>query len=73
MTKQLTLRETQVLNLIVNAKSRKIIADELNISINTLDKHIYHIHMKTNTHSIGELILWYLKSGKMASASLPLP
>ena len=58
----ITKREKQILNLISQAKNRRVIALELNISINTLDKHLHHIHIKTNTRSSSELILWILSN-----------
>ena len=41
-----------------------IAALELNISINTLDKHLHHIHIKTKTSSNSELILWIIMNMK---------
>ena len=57
---KITSREIQVLALIIQAKNRKRIAQELKISINTLDKHLHHIHIKTNTSTNSELILWII-------------
>ncbi|MBL0053933.1 MAG: hypothetical protein IPP29_21785 [Bacteroidetes bacterium] len=58
-----TKREMDIINEIKKAKSRKIIADALCISINTLDKHLHSIHLKTKTHSVAELMNW-LYNGK---------
>ena len=55
---KLSAREREVIALVVQAKSRKIIASDLNISIHTVDTHLRHIHLKTNTHSLSELLIW---------------
>ncbi len=55
---KLSAREREVIALVAQAKSRKIIASDLNISIHTVDTHLRHIHLKTNTHSLSELIIW---------------
>ena len=57
---KLSVREKEVIKLVAEAKSRKIIACELNISIHTVDTHLRHIHLKTNTHSLSELLIWAL-------------
>lgn len=54
----LTKREREIIFLITKALCRKNIAKNLNISLHTVDTHIRHIHLKTNTHSIAELIVW---------------
>lgn len=56
--KILTKREKQIVSLIIAAKCRKNIARDLNISIHTVDTHLRHIHLKTNTHSIAEIMVW---------------
>jgi len=57
---KLSVREKEIIQLVSNAKCRKTIANELNISIHTVDTHLRHIHLKTNTHSFTELIIWAL-------------
>ena len=57
---KLTKREIEVVQLIAQGKDRKKIADELNVSIHTVDTHIRHIHVKTNTHSLTEVMVWSL-------------
>lgn len=59
----LSLKETEVVRLVAQAKCRKTIARELNMSIHTVDTHLRHIHLKTNTHSLPELIVWALNAG----------
>ncbi len=50
--------------MVAEAKSRKTIASELKISIHTVDTHIRHIHLKTNTHSLPELVIWAMNGRK---------
>lgn len=58
---RLNARETQVVNLIVNGKSYKIVADELGISINTVRTYIKSIYKKLNINSNMELANIYLR------------
>jgi DNA-binding CsgD family transcriptional regulator len=58
----LSKREKEIISLIIKADCRKTIAQKLNISLHTVDAHIRHIHIKTGTHSIPELIVWTLRS-----------
>jgi DNA-binding CsgD family transcriptional regulator len=57
---KLSSRETVILRLVAQAKCRKTIANELKMSIHTVDTHLRHIHLKTNTHSLPELVIWAL-------------
>ena len=51
---QLTKREKEIVRLIKEASSRKMIADALGISIRTVDTHLKNVHLKTNTsNSVG--------------------
>lgn len=52
----LTKRELEVVKILVNGKSTKENADELNISIYTLETHKKNIFRKLEINSIGELI-----------------
>jgi DNA-binding NarL/FixJ family response regulator len=55
---KLSVREKVIVTLVKQAKCRKIIASELKMSIHTVDTHLRHIHLKTNTHSLPELMIW---------------
>lgn len=57
---KLSTREITIIKLVAQAKCRKHIAEELNLSIHTVDTHLRHIHLKTNTHSLPELMRWAL-------------
>jgi len=62
-----TSREKEIINLITQAKCRKTIAHELDISIHTIDAHLRNIYLKTRTHSMLELFVWIMKDRKMFS------
>lgn len=53
---QLTPRESQVLHLLIQGKSNKIIAFELCISQRTVENHRARLMMKTKAESVAELI-----------------
>ena len=62
-----TNREKEIINLIIQAKCRKTIANDLNISIHTIDAHLRNIYLKTRTHSMLELFVWIMKERKNQS------
>lgn len=47
----LTVRETEITALVLDGKSNESIAEELNITVNTLKKHLQHIYRKTGVTS----------------------
>ncbi len=59
---KLSVREKEVVQMVTQAKCRKVIASELKISVHTVDTHLRHIHLKTKTHSLTELIVWALNN-----------
>lgn len=60
MKKQIhfTPRELEVLELISLGKQRKFIAEKLGIKIPTVADHIHNLHVKTDTHLWGELVVF---------------
>ena len=52
----LTKREVEVLRLITMGKSNRVIAEELVLSINTVERHVSHIYNKTGAESRVELV-----------------
>ncbi|MEO8146037.1 MAG: response regulator transcription factor [Bacteroidia bacterium] len=52
----LSSREKDVLQLLVKGKSYKMIADELNISYETVHSHIRRIYQKLQVNSVGEAV-----------------
>ncbi|MBM3128226.1 MAG: helix-turn-helix transcriptional regulator [Chloroflexi bacterium] len=51
----LTAREMQVAHLVVQGKRNAEIAEELTISVHTVESHLKHIYAKLGVHSRGEL------------------
>jgi DNA-binding NarL/FixJ family response regulator len=51
----LTPRESEVLDSLVNGKTNKEVACELNISIHTVDTHRSRVMRKLNVHSLMDL------------------
>ncbi len=58
----LSKRETELLTLLVNGYSHKMIAAELFISINTVNNHIKKIYEKLHVHSVSEAVATALKN-----------
>lgn len=58
---ELTEKEREVVQLILNGKSNQEIADELFISINTTKTHVTRILKKENVRNRSELIIKKLK------------
>jgi DNA-binding NarL/FixJ family response regulator len=59
----LTARERELLQLIVELKPTREIADLLGVSAHTVDKHRGNLMQKLNVHSIPELILYAVRRG----------
>jgi DNA-binding NarL/FixJ family response regulator len=51
----LTSREREILERLITGRASKEIANELNISVNTVDTHRARIMQKLNVHSLAEL------------------
>lgn len=52
----LSVREYDVLNLLVKGKSYKMIASELNVSYETVHSHIKKLYQKLQVNSVGEAL-----------------
>jgi DNA-binding NarL/FixJ family response regulator len=59
---QLTKREKEVLELLAEGLSYKMVADKLFLSFNTVNTHIKHIYDKLHVSSLGEAIAFYYKN-----------
>ena len=59
----LTPREREILQLLVELKSNKEIAQHLNLSLYTVETHRRNLHEKLNLHSLPELILYAVRKG----------
>jgi DNA-binding NarL/FixJ family response regulator len=58
----LTERESQVLNLLADGLSYKMIADKLSLSFHTVNTHAKNIYEKLHVASLGEAIAFYYKN-----------
>jgi DNA-binding NarL/FixJ family response regulator len=59
----LTHREKEVLQLLAEGKSTKLIASNLNISVKTVETHRLQIMAKLDIHSIAELTKYAIREG----------
>ena len=62
-TKELTKREDEVLALIAQGKSLKIIAEELFISLKTVETHKMHIYAKLGITNSAQLVRFAIENG----------
>jgi DNA-binding NarL/FixJ family response regulator len=58
----LTQKESEVLSLLAEGNSYKMVADKLNISYSTVNSHIKKIYEKLHVHSLGEAVAMALKN-----------
>ncbi len=58
----LTVRETEVLNLLAEGLSYKMVADKLSLSFHTVSTHTKNIYEKLHVASLGEAIAFYYKN-----------
>jgi DNA-binding NarL/FixJ family response regulator len=59
----LSVREKEIMNLLVSGKTNRQIADLLHVSPATAETHRTNIFSKLNVHSIPELILYAVRKG----------
>ncbi len=59
----LTLREKEVMQLLVSGKSNREVADLLFVSPSTIETHRNNVLQKLNLHSLPELILYAVRKG----------
>lgn len=59
----LSSREREILQLLVELKTNKEIAQLLHLSLYTVETHRRNIHEKLNLHSLPELILYAVRKG----------
>ena len=64
----LSSREVEVLQLIAESKANKEIADELSISIKTVEKHRQHLMEKLNIHNTAGLTRYAISKGIVESS-----
>jgi DNA-binding NarL/FixJ family response regulator len=59
----LSVREKEILLLLASGKSNRDIADQLHISVATVETHRNNIFQKLNLHNLAELILYSVRKG----------
>ncbi len=64
----LSTREIEVLQLIAEGKANKQVADELNISIKTVEKHRQNLMEKLNIHDTASLTRYAISAGIIESS-----
>jgi DNA-binding NarL/FixJ family response regulator len=72
-TPRLTTRETEVLRLIAAGHANKQIADSLNISIKTVEKHRQQMMAKLNIHEVATLTRYAISKGLVADPAVNQP
>jgi DNA-binding NarL/FixJ family response regulator len=60
---RLTTRELEILQLIVDGKSNKTIADDLGLSVNTVSVHRANIMDALGIHKTAELVVYAIRNG----------
>lgn len=59
----LTLREKEILQLLVAGQNNREVADKLNVSVATVETHRNNIFQKLHVHNLPELILYAVRKG----------
>lgn len=67
----LSLREKEILNLLVTGKSNRDVAEMLHLSISTVETHRSNIFQKLQIRSLPELILYAVRKGLISQEAFP--
>ena len=67
---KLTTQEYIVLALLVRGKRNARIADELSISVRTVENHLYHIFDKLGVSSRTEAVVHAIRTGLLADSEM---
>ena len=59
----LSVREKEILQVLASGKSNREVADLLNISTSTVEKHRDNVYQKLHLNNLGELILYAVRKG----------
>jgi DNA-binding NarL/FixJ family response regulator len=59
----LSVREKEILLLLASGKSNRDIADQLHISVSTVETHRNNVFQKLSLHNLAELILYAVRKG----------
>lgn len=61
-TEQVSIREREILQLLAEGYSNREIADQLNLSLKTIETHRFNIMRKLGLHSIADLVLYAVRN-----------
>jgi len=67
----LSLREKEILYLLVTGQSNRDIAEQLHLSVSTVETHRSNIFQKLQVRSLPELILYAVRKGLAAQDGFP--
>lgn len=73
VSQALTPREREVLQLVAEGRANKQIADDLGISIKTVEKHRDHLMQKLEIHDTAGLTRYAISAGVIESPGRPIP
>src|SRR5665213_3348467 len=59
----LSVREKEILQLLASGKSNRDIAEQLHISVSTVETHRNNVFQKLHLHNLAELILYAVRKG----------
>jgi len=59
---QVSIREREILQLLAEGYSNREIADQLNLSLKTIETHRFNIMRKLGLHSIADLVLYAVRN-----------
>jgi DNA-binding NarL/FixJ family response regulator len=68
-TARLSVREEQILQLLSQGYSNKLIADKLKLSVDTVCSHLKHVYSKMHVSSRTEAVVRYISSKSQDSSS----
>ena len=63
MTKELSIRETQILRLIAEGRENREVAQALGISVRTVEAHRARIMLKLDLESVTGLVRYAVRNG----------
>jgi DNA-binding NarL/FixJ family response regulator len=66
----LSVRELEVLRLLVRGESSREIGDRLGLSIRTVERHVSNIYLKTNTHGRAQATAFAVANGLASPTGL---
>lgn len=67
---ELSAREHEILGLVAGGQSNRQIANELTISVRTVERHIANLYRKINVHNRAAATAYAFRRGEMANAAL---